>query len=54
MTRPAIHVVRLGIAVLVVTRGGPDEYLALDVAFAPGFLSEITDWLDARFVASAP
>jgi uncharacterized protein len=31
-------------------RGGPDEYLTLEMAFAPGFLEEITTWIDARFL----
>jgi uncharacterized protein len=35
-------------------RGGPDEYLTLEMAFVPGFLTAITDWLGERFVASAP
>ena len=53
MTRSTACVLRLGIVVFALTRGGPDEYLTLDMAFVPGFLDEITDSLDARFVADA-
>lgn len=30
--------------------GGPEEYLALDMAFLPGFLDTISDWLSERFL----
>ena len=30
--------------------GGPDEYLRLDMAFAPGFLESISSWLVERFL----
>jgi uncharacterized protein len=35
-------------------RGGPDEYLGLEMAFLDGFLDTISDWLGARFVEGAP
>ena len=53
MTRTTVCVLRPGIVVFALTLGGPDEYLTLEMAFVPGFLTEITDWLDARFVADA-
>lgn len=30
--------------------GGPEEYLALEMAFLPGFLDTISDWLSERFL----
>jgi uncharacterized protein len=32
------------------TTGGVDEYLMLEMAFVPGFLDTITDWLGERFL----
>jgi uncharacterized protein len=34
--------------------GGPDEYVTLEMAFLPGFLGTISDWLAARFGAREP
>lgn len=30
--------------------GGPEEYMALEMAFLPGFLDTISDWLGERFL----
>ena len=30
--------------------GGPEEYMALEMAFLPGFLDTISDWLSERFL----
>lgn len=34
--------------------GGPDEYMQLEMAFAPGFLDTISGWLAERFGARQP
>jgi uncharacterized protein len=35
-------------------RGGPDEYLTLEMAFVPGFLDALTDWARDRVGARSP